>query len=263
MAAGGASDAHLDTYRGGGGGRFLGQYTPTIRGLYLLSVTLGGGAGAGAHVRGSPFAVVVAPAPTHARMSRAFGAGLRAAHVPANRAGSLLSVTLEAHDAFGNLRGVGGDAFEVHAYHAAGSGDSGWAAAGVSNRDGNAGSASPGHPAGAKRLQSRGAGLPLQPLATALVGTVLDHGDGTYTARWRPLLSGNYRVAVTLRGVHVSHSPYGVAVAPAAVVSARGSVCDGDGVTMATAGVAVRSSATARSLARSLATDGRTDGRTD
>ena len=38
----GASDGHLDTYRGGGGGRFLGQWTPTVRGLYLLAVTLGG-----------------------------------------------------------------------------------------------------------------------------------------------------------------------------------------------------------------------------
>lgn len=41
---------------------------------------------------------------------------------------------------------------------------------------------------------------------------ITDNSDGTYIVRWRPTVSGQYHVAVSLFGVHVGGSPFAVEV---------------------------------------------------
>jgi len=43
---------------------------------------------------------------------------------------------------------------------------------------------------------------------------VHDSADGTYAVSWRPIVSGDYTVAVTLGGIHIRNSPYHVHVGP-------------------------------------------------
>jgi hypothetical protein len=163
--------------------RYVAQYTPYIAGTYLLDVTFQQPDGTDGHVDGSPFPVLVRPAPTHAFRSRAWGQWLSFGAV--KTAGLESHLRLEAHDLFGNLRQIGGDAFKVRMVH----------------------------------TEHRGAG-------SIIHAVVLDLGNGTYDCYARPLRSdkasdglGEYKVHVTLNGVHVADSPYHQSVVPAPVAA--------------------------------------------
>jgi hypothetical protein len=41
---------------------------------------------------------------------------------------------------------------------------------------------------------------------------VIDHGDGTYTARWTAQAQDNYKVVITLNGIEIKDSPFSVRV---------------------------------------------------
>lgn len=82
-----------------GNGTALASYTPRIAGECLLSVLLGVGGAAPAHISGSPFSVLVAEGPLEGDQSEAFGEGLREAV-----AGQVAEFTVQARDAFGNVR---------------------------------------------------------------------------------------------------------------------------------------------------------------
>lgn len=74
------------------------------------------------HVKGSPFALTVSPAPTFARRCKLFppnatgGTPAAAFDFENWRVGAVQTFTMEARDAFDNLRLAGGDSFEAVAY---------------------------------------------------------------------------------------------------------------------------------------------------
>ena len=223
---------------------FRGAFTPTIRGTYELNVTHSSVASEYAdyfregredddassapgsswpssfalHVRGSPFTVDTAPAPTFAKRCRlwpssvvsgAAGAALDFGHW---HAGLVQSFLIRAHDAFGNLRSVGGDAFEAVAYL---------------NLGGASSSRNEDLDRGGRRLHLAD-GPDRQRLAESVYGSVHDHGNGSYTVTMRPIKKGAYTLSVTLQGQHVASSPYdvkvhhGAALAAASVATGRG-----------------------------------------
>jgi hypothetical protein len=84
-------------------GAYSVQYAPTVAGEYLLSLTRGG-----EHVKGSPFALRVWPAATHAELCVVYGRG-----TAAGEAGYRQSFCIEARDAHNNPRRGGGDLFSA------------------------------------------------------------------------------------------------------------------------------------------------------
>ena len=71
-----------------------------------------------------------------------------------------------------------------------------------------------------------------------MLASLVDHGDGSYTATYKSRFSGDYRLAVTLGGEHLLGSPFAVVVVPGAC-SGTHSVAEGTGLANATARVPV------------------------
>ena len=86
---------------------FLAAYTPTRSGHYELNITHEAN-GNSRHILGGPFALDVLPGNTFAQESIAFGPGLQ--H---GMAGETAMATIQSFDANRNMRGVGGDDWEV------------------------------------------------------------------------------------------------------------------------------------------------------
>jgi hypothetical protein len=152
------------------------------------------------------------------------------------RAGVLGRLRIESHDSFRNLRRQGGDRVEVHAYHTT----DGARLTDVYDP------AVDGDPAtddyAARAALSEGMG----PTPKVIVGTVIDNGDCTYDASYRPLLTGKYRVAVTIDGVHVHDSPYEEVTVVPALLSPRSSPAWGPGLRYGISEVATNFSVEAR-----------------
>eukprot|EP00698_Gefionella_okellyi_P016092 TRINITY_DN457_c0_g1_i1.p1 TRINITY_DN457_c0_g1~~TRINITY_DN457_c0_g1_i1.p1 ORF type:complete len:4209 (-),score=1181.95 TRINITY_DN457_c0_g1_i1:57-12683(-) len=92
-----------------GNGRYDASFTLSTAGDYAIDVSSGG-----VLIAGSPFRTSVSPGPTSGAACTATGSGLQG-----GRAGEPASFIVEAHDAFRNARGVGGDQLEVRVTGAA------------------------------------------------------------------------------------------------------------------------------------------------
>ena len=181
-----------------GNGTFSAYYTPSVAGLYLLDVTLGG-----EPVADSPYRLSVFPAATSPPHCAAFGPGLVEAV-----AGEAMSFAITPRDSFGNARPLEQpDKFTVSLA-----------------RKGDGGAA----PSALPRLFSSG-GLVWKP------ATVVDHRNGTYGAQYTVDRAGPYLVQVQLGGVHVMGSPFQLTVLPGQT-SARMSTASGQGLTTSVAG---------------------------
>ena len=98
----GASGLRFDFYAvDNGDGSYSAEYTPARSGAHTLHVYVDG-----LDIYGSPFFPAVAGAPASAAHCALSGEGVRVAH-----AGAVNTVIITAGDAFGELRGTGGDVF--------------------------------------------------------------------------------------------------------------------------------------------------------
>ena len=143
-----------------GEGLFRATYLPMKSGPYQLSVKMGGFdiqcARKGQPSRCSPFHPFVAPGPTVPSLSEAESpAEEKMDYLVEAVTGHYGYYYIQAKDAFGNNRNVGGDEFRVE-------------------------------------MVQQGSG------GRRYTGTVDDHGDGTYTARYTVPAAGTYSVGVTL-----------------------------------------------------------------
>ena len=103
-----------------GNGKYQCDYVAQVAGAYSYSITMGGTdiyCGSGSANKCSPFAITVAPGPAAYTTSDATGAGLTDAV-----AGTPAYFSIQAKDAFGNNRWVGGEAFTVEVSHSSMSG---------------------------------------------------------------------------------------------------------------------------------------------
>lgn len=89
-----------------GNGSFMGQYTPSREGEYELHIKA-----YKKHIQGSPFLVTVNPAPTAPLHCVVEGPGMRLARV-----GVVNSFRITARNQFDELRGVGGDRWELEVH---------------------------------------------------------------------------------------------------------------------------------------------------
>ncbi|CAM9130727.1 unnamed protein product, partial [Phaeothamnion confervicola] len=151
-----------------GGGRYLVKYTATRAGNYTLHVRTAAGTdiycGRGQADKCSPFAVVVAPGPTVGSKCEAEGATAPAMDgLTEAVAGVTGYLMVQAKDAFGNNRGVGGDDVAARIVPVSPSGSS----------------------------ISSGAGYR---------GAVIDLGNGTYRVVSTVPRAGSYEIALTVNG---------------------------------------------------------------
>jgi hypothetical protein len=154
------------------------------------------------------------------------------------RSGVLGLLRVQAHDSHRNLRQLGGDRVEVHAYHTTDG------ARLTDTYDPSVDGDPLTDDYAARAALSEGGQM--APTPKVVVGTVVDNGDGTYDASYRPLLTGKYRVAVTMDGVHVHDSPYEEITVVPAQLAPRSCPAWGPGLKGAISEVATNFSVEAR-----------------
>ena len=193
---------------------FMGRYTPSRAGIYLLDVTYQQQAfGTYSRVAGGPFTVNVSPSMTFGPYSKISNLAN-----PTNAvAGLCYTFYIEARDGSRNRRWTGGDNFEVYTYQIS-------YAQTFSGTQQNTGQ--PGQPTGqptgspTSAPTKRGNIDPahqsssppeLEALQNGVrYGTVVDFGNGTYAATICPVLQGTYELHVLLNGQGVSNLPFRV-----------------------------------------------------
>lgn len=146
------------------------SWTPRRAGIYKLNVTLGEG-----HIFGSPFLVNTEPSITFAPESIAIGGDgfcllmtTPCSSLSHGIAGEPSSFTIQAYDAFANMRNVGGDEWNIVVTSASSD----------SSTDYNVGTIE------------------------------TDYGNGTYTATVTPLISGVNDLHISLNGSPLKGSPF-------------------------------------------------------
>ncbi|NUP98972.1 MAG: Ig-like domain-containing protein, partial [Armatimonadetes bacterium] len=158
------SNTASPTVTDNGNGTYTAQYTPASPGTDQVAITLNGGA-----VSGSPFTSLV--------MANASSGAQSTATVPDGTAGALTTIIIQARDAEGNARTVGGDTVVVM----------------ISG-------------------------------ANSINPTVIDQGNGTYTAQYIPATAGIDEVAISLNGTSLTGSPFGSLVTTGSVSASDSSV---------------------------------------
>eukprot|EP01087_Luapelamoeba_hula_P017398 TRINITY_DN547_c0_g1_i1.p1 TRINITY_DN547_c0_g1~~TRINITY_DN547_c0_g1_i1.p1 ORF type:complete len:2178 (+),score=469.78 TRINITY_DN547_c0_g1_i1:249-6782(+) len=263
--ADGSTDKKPVTLKDNGDGTFSADFVPEVAGPFDLEVLVDG-----KPVAGSPFKVNVAPSSTlDGKKFTASGDGLSEATV-----GQSASFTIQSKDKFGNPLSTGGHAKGLKAVltsvddghsqsqlaptHATGqtAGAEGTtqaapaaqaplsasakkrnrrrkkAAGSVSPRGGQPTSTTSSSAAPAEDLSASSQEVSLnRPIEAA----IHDNNDGTYTAQYKAIDSGEYKLAVTFDGADIQDSPFTVKVKPGSAQPSE-TVAWGDGLSKAVAG---------------------------
>lgn len=134
-------------------------------------------------------------------------------------AGTTAEFIIVSVDAFGNERSIGGDAFVIVATYTVDA---------------------------PSDLYSWEAGARVSPREIAVIGNVIDTGNGTYFASVRPAVAGHHHVAVTTHGLHIKGSPFLLVVEPSWAVAGWSTADWGPGLRNAIVNMATTFTATAR-----------------
>lgn len=167
---------------------FVGSYVPTVSGQYQLNILL-----EGQHIFGSPFMVDTKPSDTFALKSVAYG-------------GSGFCMPWATTSCNGLEYGMAGrnssffiDSYDIHGNRKEIGGDD-WTITIASSIDRH----------------------------DYHYGSIVDHGNGTYSVRVTPQISGPNSLSITLNGVHIRHSPFRMEVVHDHVSGLTSFVVDGN-----------------------------------
>ena len=184
-------------------GTYVASYTPHRAGSYAVEVLYNQ-----LPIFGSPYTTIVRPGRAHAPSSVVGCLSPEVAGVACTAslgtAGEVNAFVVTARDSSGNDCTSGGEAVEAVLFQ--NRADTELMRAFVE--------------------ETRGAGLK---------ATVLDTADGAYSVTYRTVAAGQYKLSVTINGVHIAGSPFATTVQPGGTCAAKSTV-SGAGAQSATAG---------------------------